>query len=236
MRLHSCLIAVLLVFTAVSCKEDIQITFIESGFNTDIYENVHINVPIASGNVSVSEKINLAIETHVSLVFQIGESKNVVVRSIKESIDDFTKEFNNFKEDFPENPEEWEAQIDGEIIFQSSRIITLAITSYVNTGGANGLLNISLLNFNAQTGEEIENNKLFEDAEGFKNIAKTYFEKETVNKDLLDSPEGFKLPENIGYNNEGVILIYNTYEVAPYSTGIIEFIIPFEKVKYNLVF
>ena len=41
------------------------------------------------------------------------------------------------------------------------------------------------------------------------------------------------LPENIGFSDEGVILLYNVYEIAPYSEGITEFTIPFEEVlKY----
>ena len=41
--------------------------------------------------------------------------------------------------------------------------------------------------------------------------------------------DSFQLPENIGFSDEGVILLYNVYEIAPYSEGITEFTIPFEE-------
>ncbi|MEP1487933.1 MAG: DUF4163 domain-containing protein [Algibacter sp.] len=227
---------ILFVIIFVSCKKEVQTIFIESDFSTDKHTNVHINIPVAIGDISISEKINSRLIKNVSTALQIGSPENKNLKSIEESVVDFTNEFNNFKKEFPENKQQWEAQLDGEILFQSTEIITIAITSYVNTGGAHGSLNISLLNFNAESGEEIENSNLFNDIKDFKNIAKPYFEKETEDKDLLDASEDFKLPTNIGYNDEGVILIYNTYEVAPYSSGIIEFMIPFKKVNSCLVF
>lgn len=236
MRKQTFFIAFWLLLTFISCKKEVQITFIESDFDTDNNIIVHINVPVANSNENISKKINSTIETHISSMLQVGNPERSDLKSIKKSVAYFKKEFNNFKDSFPENIQEWEAQIDGEVVFQSTQIITVALTSYINTGGAHGALNVSLLNFNAETGNKIENNSLFDDIEGFKEVAKTYFKEETLDKDLLDISTEFILPNNIGYNNEGVILIYNTYEVAPYSTGIIEFMIPFEKVKSYLVF
>ena len=37
----------------------------------------------------------------------------------------------------------------------------------------------------------------------------------------------FQLPENIGFNNNGLLLLYNTYEIASYAQGYTEFVIPF---------
>jgi len=51
-----------------------------------------------------------------------------------------------------------------------------------------------------------------------------------------DFPESSQICANIGYTEEGIVLLYNTYEIAPYSTGIIEFTIPFDKVSSLLVF
>jgi hypothetical protein len=44
------------------------------------------------------------------------------------------------------------------------------------------------------------------------------------------------MPANIGYNDEGVIFLYNVYEIAPYARGIIEFTMPFETISEFLKF
>ena len=119
---------------------------------------------------------------------------------------------------------------------QSSEIISIAITSYVNTGGAHGALNIRLLNFNAETGNPIENEVLFKNMDAFKSVVATYFERATKNKDTFLNHDGFEWPANMGYSDEGFVLLYNAYEIAPYSTGIIQFTIPYEEAGSYLVF
>ena len=81
----------------------------------------------------------------------------------------------------------------------------------------------------------IENNNLFNDLEAFKRIAKTHFDKTVKDKNTLFEPDNFILPANIGYTEDGLMLLYNVYEIAPYSTGTIEFTIPYEEVDPVLV-
>lgn len=92
--------------------------------------------------------------------------------------------------------------MDGEQLFKSRKIVTLAITSYINTGGAHGALQISLLNFNAKTGKKIDNDNLFTNIEAFKTIAKTCFEVDTASKNQPDVSQKFKLPVNIGITKQ----------------------------------
>jgi len=140
-----------------------------------------------------------------------------------------------FKDEFEESSLVWEAQIEGEVTYQSPEITCVAINSYLNTGGAHGSMNISFLNFNSQTGELLKNDEFIK-SNDFLKLAKTYFRleiEETLDKDSFNDyfwGDDFHLPENIGFSDEGVILLYNVYEIAPYSEGITEFTIPFEKV------
>ena len=122
-------------------------------------------------------------------------------------------------------------------MYQSNDIISIAITSYINTGGAHGILNINFLNFNPITGNLIPNDKLINDIKGFKEVAKPFFAKSIKNKDTgITQTSTFPLAKNIAYCEDGIIVLYNTYEIAPYSSGIIEFTIPFEIASPFLVF
>ena len=44
----------------------------------------------------------------------------------------------------------------------------------------------------------------------------------------------FQLPENIGFSDDGLVLLYNAYEIASYNQGYTEFIIPFDDVESYL--
>lgn len=220
-----------------NCKEDVNTVFEDINITTEDNNLVEVNIPKASGNKTVSSVINSEIKKEVIANLHIGELETISSSSIEESILAFNEEFKVFKNDFPESAQIWEAQVDGEIMFTSPEIISMAITSYMNTGGAHGSLKISFLNFNASTGNLIPRQKLITDSEAIKKIALPYFKEATKDKDIFESElETFKLPENIGYNDEGIVFLYNAYEIAPYSTGIIEFEIPFNEIESYLTF
>ena len=224
------------LFFFIACKNEVKTTFSDVNFTTENNKIVEVNIPKANGDKTVAGKINSEIQKSVIAALHIGDLDHVTSKSIKESITLFNQEYNNFKAEFPENLQQWEAQIDGEIMFQSPEIMSVAITSYSNTGGAHGALNISFLNFETETGELINNDKLINNLKAFKNLAKTYFDEAIKEKDLVFDTETFELPANLAYSDDGLILLYNTYEIAPYSDGIIEFVIPFDEAKPYLVF
>ncbi len=236
MRQYKYFISIFIFFVFFSCAEEQKTTYSEINITAKNNNLVEVNIPKATGNKSVSNQINSEIQKKVISALHIGNLEDVHSPSIEESIISFNNEYNAFNQDFPESSQLWEAQIDGEVIYQSEELTTIAITTYKNTGGAHGNLNISFLNFDSKTGQKLKNSQLFTDMESFKTLAKAYFEAETKEKSLLTDYNTFELPENIGYSEDGIILLYNTYEVAPYTTGIIEFAIPFSKTTSYLAF
>ncbi|XMO87758.1 DUF3298 and DUF4163 domain-containing protein [Algibacter sp. AS12] len=230
------LILISFLFILFSCKNESETIFTETNITTQNNTIVEVNIPQASGNEAVANQINSEINKAIISALHIGYPDEITSTSIEESIALFTEEFKAFKTDFPETGEQWEAQIDGEVMYQSPKLTTIAITSYINTGGAHGNLIISFLNFNSETGQLLKNSDLFNNMEGFKTLSKSYFTTATIDKSLLLDIDSFKLPQNIGYSEDGVILLYNTYEIAPYSSGIIEFAVPFKAAEPYLVF
>ncbi|CDF81069.1 conserved hypothetical protein (DUF4163, DUF3298) [Formosa agariphila KMM 3901] len=219
-----------------SCSEEKTITFSEESITTPENTIVDINIPQAVGDNEVALQINTILKQHVSASLQFNQ-EDQRINAIEDQINSFNTEYTNFKNQFPESAQEWEAQIDGEVMYETPELISISLTSYTNTGGAHGILVITFLNFNGQTGELIETNKLFDDQDEFYEFAKPYFNEEISNKkDLVVDSESFVLPQNIGYSADGLILLYNTYEIAPYAAGITEFIIPFNDANSYLKF
>lgn len=215
-----------------SCKKDVKLAFEDLYITTENNAIVEVNILKATGDKTVSQAINSKIEKTVIANLHIGERDTINSTSIKQSITQFNKEFENFQNDFPETAQIWDAQINGEVMFNSPSIISIALTSYLNTGGAHGMLKVSFLNFKTSTGEIVSNENLITDIDTFKQIALPYFKEATKDKDIFETElDTFTLPENIGYSYEGIVLLYNAYEIAPYSTGLIEFVIPFNEIE-----
>ena len=236
MHFYKHLIPICCFLVLFNCKEEHNTVFSEINITSEHNTTVEINIPHASGDKTVSNQINSEIQNKIISSLHIGNLDEITSTSVEESILTFNNEFEAFKTDFPETDQIWEAQIDGEVLYQSQDFICIAITSYINTGGAHGVLNISFLNFDSKTGQRIQNNQLFNDSEAFKAVAETYFKDATDDEGVLLNDTQFELPTNIGYSEDGIVLLYNTYDIAPYSSGIIEFAIPFEVVEPYLVF
>ena len=236
MFLKKSLIAFCMILFIFSCEDDVTIVFLDSNITAKNNTIVEVNIPVANGSTEASSVINTAIKNTVISVLQIGDTEHSSPKSIEESIASFNNEYKRFISDFPDSSQHWEAQIDGEVMYQSPEIISVAITSYINTGGAHGNLIISLKNFNAETGNLISNNNLFKNINEFKKMALPYFNEAIKEKDGIFESTNFELPANMAYNDEGITCLYNTYEIAPYSAGIIEFTIPYNAINSFLVF
>jgi len=218
-----------------SCETENKITFKEVEITVEGNSIVSINIPKAERVNIISDHINTTIYQAISQSLSFGEENVNSKKSLEEQILSFNNQYNSFKKDFPDSVQEWEAQIDGDLMYQSSEIISIALSSYLNTGGAHGILTIYFLNFDATTGLQIKNEMLFNDIEAIKPITESYFNDfiEENNSDVFEADK-FSLPQNIGYEDEGIVMLYNVYEVAPYASGIIQFTIPYNEISTYL--
>ena len=230
----------LLLFTyslVFSCLETTTTPVIFSETNALFEDNavVELNIPKAEGNSEQSIAINKVIENHIANMLVFLDEPSDTLR-LNYAIKAFDLEYKSFKEGFGEGNMVWDASFDGEVTYQSPILISIAINSYVNSGGAHGNSNVTFYNFDAN-GNVLKFDDLFENKERLTSIAKTYFEEETRGSDInYFSGEEFYLPANIGFNDDGVIFFYNVYEIASYADGITEFTIPFQELETNLKF
>ena len=208
--------------------------FTEDTITTPSNEIVHITIPVAQGNTDISEKINEKLKSIISESIVYGDSINEQL-PLEAQIDSFNLQYKSFKNEFPDAPMIWEIQVDGEVLYQSPELITIALTIYSNTGGAHGISTITLVNFDPVSGENLQPLNLFNNLTAVSDLAKLVFDKQIEGKesDYFNSGN-FELPKNIGLSDDGVLFLYNVYEIAPYSTGISEFTIPFDELESYL--
>lgn len=222
------------LITFFSCNSEIKpISFETTVIEIPSEADISISIDKAIGNSELSKTINLQIEEAIISTLSEATKKT----SLNSVLADFNKEYVDFKTDFPESSDpRWELFIETENIFQSEAIITIAISTYEFQGGAHGNDKIVLLNLDAKTGKVLNHNDIININEKFNSIAEKHFKNSLAQSDRQSTMKdyffgkSFQLPENMGFSEDGLILLYNTYEVASYAQGYTEFVIPFEEI------
>ena len=106
------------------------------------------------------------------------------------------------------------------------------MNSSINTGAANSNLILRFFNFDAKTGNLLTTKNLVNDIEGFTSLVEKYYNKEVnstfIEADNLLNNNQFKLPETLGFSEEGVIILYDNFKVGAFEKEIIEFTIPYQ--------
>lgn len=222
-------VPLLFLISLFSCEEMTLVSFTETNALYEDNAIIEINIPKAEGTSDRSHAINKVIENHIANMLVFLEEPSDTLQ-LDFAIKTFDTEYKSFKDGFGESAMVWDASFDGEVTYQSSELISIAINSYVNSGGAHGNLNVTFFNFDA-SGNLLSFDDLFTDKDALTEVVKTYFEEETKGSEVnYFFGEPFSLPANIGFNDEGVIFFYNVYEIASYADGITEFTVPFEAV------
>ena len=221
-----------------SCTSEFKpATFKTTSIDKTYEADVTATYDKAEGNNELSKAINTNIERSIISTLSSPENK----ADFNTVLADFNAEYLDFKKDFPDASDPaWELNIETELTYQSEAIITIAISTYEFKGGAHGNDKIKFLNLDAKTGKTLHQNEIIENINDFKTLAKTHFIKsldtEDDNLKMEDFFFGklFQLPENIGFSDDGLVLLYNTYEVASYNQGYTEFVILFEDAESYL--
>jgi hypothetical protein len=218
----------------VSCGTETGLDFKTTHFALEDGVKIEVDYPIIINANTAAQRINQTINNYIVNTLSF-EEKTAVEIDVNKAISDFSSEFQKFEADFPEDVIPWEAYVEGELLYNSPLITTIAINSYLYTGGAHGNDYIKLFNFNTETGEILKVEDVLDLNAEFMALAKSKFEAEVVKNDGNINDyffgEDFKLPENMGLNDEGLIFVYNKYEIASYAQGYTEFFIEFKELE-----
>ncbi|MFS4492519.1 DUF3298 domain-containing protein [Maribacter sp. 2308TA10-17] len=234
----------LLVFLLFfGCKNESGLTFEQDIFKSETCAEcpeISIAIPKALGNAKISRTINTALEEE--LISLLSFDDEVEVSSMEDALKSFKSGYLELQQLYDDEPTGWEAKIEGSISYEDDSFITIILDSYLFTGGAHGYTSKRFLNFDKKKGVELENDELFKSTEDFRIFAEEMFRKKekipegkSINHTGFMFEQGsFYLPENIGFTEKGITLLYNPYEVASYSDGAIELVLPHSEIKKYL--
>lgn len=241
--MKSTLFYFLVFLLLLGCQSEANLTFEPYAFENETCDDcpeVSIEIPKALGRAKISKTINTALEEE--LISLLSYDDTLEVTSIDDAVISFKNGYLELQQQYDDEPTDWEAKIKGTISYEDVNFITIVLDAYLFTGGAHGYTSKRFLNFDKKKGIELENAELFKDAEDFRTFAEEMFrKKENIPKDksinhtgFMFEQDSFYLPENIGFTKDGLKLLYNPYEVASYSDGAIEMVLPHSEIKKYL--
>ncbi len=199
---------------------------------------VKIEVPEATGAGIASDSINKRIFNVVRSIVYFGE-KPTNAKTYQEIMDSFIGSYDDLKKKFPDDAMAWEAKIKATVDYQSDNVLNVKLNHYMFTGGAHGYGGDRSLIFNPQTGKRLKNTDIFIDPKAFTAFAEKKFRQKfkipadkSINATGFSFIEGrYALPQEIFFKENGLLLLYNSYEIAAYAEGSKDLLIPYAEVK-----
>lgn len=210
----------------------------KAGKNCDTAEYdctiISLEVVRVKGSGKVAENINKALQEHVIQI--VSSEEDPQITNLEELTSSFIANYRKAAEEFSQEPP-WEAYLNESIYRKDDHLISIGITIELFTGGAHGYKSLHFLNFDPQTGKTLSWKDIFTPA--FKKYAEKKFREEqgippheNINSTgFWFENDVFRLPANLGFTEKHVILVYNSYEIAPFSAGDIYLEIPIEEVR-----
>ena len=126
-------------------------------------------------------------------------------------------------------PYPYEGIVDFEVKLNQGGLLSIAIVNYSFTGGAHGMTIHDYINLDLTTGKTIAFRQLFDTDAELERVA------EVINQRVAQEPQGFfidvftldRFSEDQGFylQDTQAVVCFGLYDLAPYASGIQEFII-----------
>ncbi len=192
------------------------------------------NTIIVENKTIRKDKKWIKIEADYPKVYGIKNSafKNSLNQTIKDKVNKFVEDSEKLaKETYAELENEKTAMFPFEAIVTYSydingSILSLVMNYYSYLGGAHGSTFIEAINVDIIKGVNLKLADLFKDKKDYKQyILKIINEEMKKEPDIYFSPSIDEFDESNFYLNSSneLIIYFNQYDIAPYSTGIVEF-------------
>lgn len=187
------------------------------------------------------KRVNQSIEKTILKelqAYKFSEEKEATGKNFDQIVAEIFVEFNQLLEDSPRLiANHWTIELNGEKSSETDNTITVALAVYSYTGGAHPNSYKTYLNFNKATGELVELTDMITDRAAVLKLAEQKFrEAYDLTPDQPLTAAGLfenqlTLPENFAITPEGLLLFYNTYEIAPYVAGTYQLMLPWEQLS-----
>jgi len=134
---------------------------------------------------------------------------------------------------------QYEVYINNEVTYHRNNIISIVMTKYEFTGGAHGMTYLETYNYNLLNGNKLTLKDMFKIGLDYKKIVNNFILQEINNEPefYFKGDEGFKgISENQTFyiDDDGIVIYFGLYEIAPYYLGIPKFKLKFDEFSKYL--
>ncbi|MDC7994839.1 DUF3298 and DUF4163 domain-containing protein [Altibacter sp. HG106] len=194
----------------------------------------------AEGSDDLANQINQEVEALLINALHIGDpDEPITATHLSEAAQEFVNTYRLHVAEFPDMPAAYAVEATISERFQNDQYLSLEANVYTYTGGAHGYGSTSFLLFDKALGTSISFPEVIADWEAFEAYVETAFRKayELSAADSINAngfwfeKDQFYIPKSIGFTSEGVLLIYNPYEIASYAEGAIELSLPWKDIE-----
>lgn len=183
--------------------------YCNSYYNLDVINN--INNTIYSDVKNLKDKVKSESKEYKKEYYQIV---------LSESNKDYVKY-------------QYELYIDYKLTYNKNNIISIPMNIYEFTGGAHGMTYLNSYNYNLINGKKLKLSDIFKENIDYKKIIDNYI-KYVIKKnpDIYfqgnNGFKGIKEEQSFYIEDDGIVIYFDLYEIAPYYVGIPKF-----KIKYD---
>lgn len=239
-----------ITFDTISINESYHL------FDNDKKPSCEINIEFVYPKEYKDQKILKSIQSiFYNSLFGETAANHSANEIIREHIKGYIAEYKNLEEDYPSIRESLDLKegeepyslsymenLSTQINFNEKDILVFSSTHWEYTGGAHGYGAQQSYIIDLSSGNLVKEDNIYEKDkkdEITRLIINQLMEDYEVTTIQGLGEAGFFSPEEIAPNsnlladNQGITYRYNQYEIAPYSMGVIEVLIPYEKIgKY----
>lgn len=209
--------------------------------DTSSCATVDITYPAFSGGeLGMAEWVNLHVKEQLLMYFHWGDEAPAS-DSLEMEAGKFLKEYTDFAKEYPGSAMPWFHQTSAEVSHLDKSLISIHFANSSFTGGAHPNHSVMYVNIDPENQKVLTNEELILDREALLEIAEKSFRQyhevapdQSLEEDgrfFLDEKGQFFLPAALGYEGDDFVMVYNSYEIGPYSMGQTELRFPVSDLK-----
>jgi hypothetical protein len=211
----------------------------EADCTGDTCTYIELSIPVLSGgSVDARSRINDYVDAtfREALKSRLPEPNSTA--PFPDLAESFLEGYKLFNMEFPESDVAWFLELKGDSSILADAYFTAIITDSDFMGGAHPNSYTTIQSFDLEDGRSIDILSRYDSASVYQ-IAEAEFRAihqipDTVGLNdagMMFENGKFALPENMGLTPNGLMLYYNSYEVASYATGPTRIQIPYSRLQ-----